>query len=155
MQTFEKLYINIFLYGTLFPSYKKNNLSKISLLLNNKNIKTFFITRSSSEMISELDHSKMELISFKNSLKEILNYSSKIKRLEEKYKIKSIIYINLNKKFISNYHISLLYDTWEYLNFRGVPNKDIWIEIYDSLNELNKLNIKINLKFKEVNDENK
>ena len=137
-----KLYINIFLYNTLYSSYQRKSLSKISLLLNNKTIKNIFC---SDEDISngDISNREKEIKSLLISLKKIKANIKKIKRLQDKYKIESKIIIFINSHYIHRYHIKMLYDTWEYLNFRGVPFKDYWIQIYHLFNELNSININI------------
>lgn len=58
-----------------------------------------------------------------------------------------IISSYLDAAFMKN-SIKFLFDSWEYINFRGVPYKDLWLQIYDILIQLDKLDIQLLIKEK-------
>jgi len=75
---------------------------------------------------------KKELISFDLLLKNII-------LLINKNNIKPIHKINIYTKYITNYHYKLLFDTWEYINFRGIKYSDEWRSIYLLINEMEEI----------------
>jgi len=53
----------------------------------------------------------------------------------------------LDGAFLKN-SIKFLFDSWEYLDFRGVPYAELWRQIYDILIQLDKLSIDLLIKGK-------
>jgi len=139
------IYLNIFLYNTLFPSYKKQYISKVSILNNNKLFKNIFVPKMKKIEIDQLSNKKeQELYSLLFSLKLIHKQTRFLQKIKNKYHYNFILKININFNYLPKYNFILLYDTWEYLNFRGTPYKEYWQEIYYYLNELNNI-IKIKI----------
>jgi ribonuclease HI len=80
----------------------------------------------------------LELISLKNGLYSLLNLLKDDTILKD-----DLDTLKIQTDYISNYHYKLLFNNWEYRNFRGVPNADLWKEIWDLFQQLNDINITV------------
>jgi len=121
--------------------FKKNKieesvyLCKISKNKNNK-FENICINLNGPEclLFENLDDMEKDLFSLLKSLYFIKeNFQEDFKK------------IIIKSKYINNTHYKLLFDTWEYRNFRGVPYFKYWKEIHKLLIEF--LHNDIELKF--------
>jgi hypothetical protein len=98
--------------------------------------------------ITNISENYRELSSLLLGLKNI-----KIKVLEE-LKLKRTpvkilrIVSSLNGGSYISTSLKQLFDSWEYLDFRGVPYSDLWREVYNILLEIKNLDIQIIIKNK-------
>jgi len=91
-------------------------------------------TSSITGIHTPFNKTEKDLISFRASIKNIRlqeRYLSQIEQTENNY-----FKINFFSTEINNYHYKLLFDTWEYRNFRGVPNADLWKSIHAGIHKL-------------------
>jgi len=141
--------ITLFLQSSLFPSSCKENFSTCKISF--RDSKKKYHNKVFDEqlyLVSDQETSKnyLELSSLLIGLKNIK--IDVLKSLKEKglgVKILRIVSKYNNGAYIRN-SINQLYDSWEYLDFRGVPHQELWRQVYGILNELKELDIEILIK---------
>ncbi len=141
--------ITLFLQSALFPSALKENHStcKMSFRDNKKKYHNKVIDERLYLVTGQdVSQNYLELSSLLIGLKNIK--TSTLFRLKEKgtpVKVLRIVSKYNNGSYIRN-SIKQLYDSWEYLDFRGVPHQDLWRQVYKIMNELKDLDIEIMIK---------
>jgi len=136
--------ITLYLQSSMFSRNIKENTSTCKLSFRDKN-KTYHNKILEEELFlpyqSEVSNNYLEISSLLLGLKNI-NYDNIKKLKDSKKEIKTL-------RIVSNYQsgafirnsIKQLFDNWEYLDFRGVPYKELWREIYSWINKLKEYNI--------------
>ena len=142
--------ITLYLESALFPKDKAD--FKFTCKLSYKDQKGKYhnkiVQEDSYDRDNEDSPEYQEISSFLLGLRQI-KIQNLTKRKLNKTPVKTIRVISsyLDAAFLKN-SIKFLFDSWEYLDFRGVPFADLWRQIYDILIQLNELEITLLIKGK-------
>jgi len=126
--------IVLYLNSTVYNKNEKWDIIKIKYYFNKKPKVIFNRINTSNPLKKDLE----SIILFLKDLKRNINTNNINPNRINKIKIYS--------KYINNYHWRLLFDTWEYINFRGIKNASEWKEIYLLTQDL----VNINFQFEKI-----
>ncbi len=135
--------ITLFLESSLFEKDKEDYTFTCKLSFRDKDGKYHnkIVKEDSYDRDSEMKEDFQEVSSLLVGLKQI--------KLDNLKNIKTIRIISSYKEgmYLKN-SIGFLFDSWEYIDFRGVPYKELWLEIHSILTRLYELGIKLLIKEK-------